>query len=307
MDWLNKIYFQIPRFENFFGFFGKCIDKVQEKVMVRMLPKLMPAYYRKTAHQWANGLNTQARQEKVIISITSFPARMETLWMCIESLLRQTYQPDKILLWLSRSQFGGIELPETLTSLCKRGLEIRWVDEDLRSHKKYYYALQEFSNDLVVTFDDDVFYPNNVLESLVKLHQKYPKAVCANRAHWMKTDAQGVLLPYRQWGINAKKVLIPSKHLMAIGIGGVLYPPKSISDEVFNQELFKKICFFADDVWLKACELISGVDVVTSKQFDKEFIVINASQSASLLSTNVFEGGNDKQIKDVLEYYKIKL
>lgn len=307
MDRLNKIYFQIPRFENYLGFFGKCIDKVQEKAMVRILTRLMPDYYRKSMHAFDNGLNTQERQEKVILSVTSFPARMETLWMCMESLLRQTYKPDKILLWLSRTQFGEIELPETLTALCKRGLEIRWVDEDLRSHKKYYYALQEFSDHLVVTFDDDVYYPRDVLESLMKLHQKYPKAVCANRVHWMKTDEQGVLLPYRQWGINSKKVLIPSKQLMAIGIGGVLYPPKSMSDEVFNQELFKKICFFADDVWLKACELLSGVDVVTSKQFDKEFIVINASQKASLLSTNVFEGGNDKQIKEVFDYYKIKL
>lgn len=275
--------------------------------MVRLLAKYMPRYYAKTKHKFPWGLNTQARTEQLIISITSFPARIDTLWMCIESLFRQSYPADKILLWLSKNQFAGVELPESLMSLCKRGLEIRWVDEDLRSHKKYYYALQEFREHLVVTFDDDVFYPRDVLFTLVNLHRQYPQAVCANRVHLMKTNAAGTLLPYRQWGINSKKVLIPSKQLMAIGIGGVLYPPGAMPPEVFNKDVFTSICFFADDVWLKACGLLNKVDVVTSKKFGKEYIVIRSSQKASLVSSNVFEGCNDQQIQAVLAYYKIKM
>src|SRR5699024_12638905 len=65
-------------------------------------------------------------------------------------LLRQTYPPDKIILWLAKEQFEGRNtLPNNLLDLEKRGLEIVFCDEDLRSHKKYYYAIKKFSKDIL--------------------------------------------------------------------------------------------------------------------------------------------------------------
>ena len=40
----------------------------------------------------------------------------------------------------------------------KRGLTIRFC-EDLKAHKKYYYAFKEYPDDIVITVDDDVIYP----------------------------------------------------------------------------------------------------------------------------------------------------
>ena len=34
-------------------------------------------------------------------------------------------------------------IPEQLRALCAYGLEIRFCDENLLAHKKYYYAMQE--------------------------------------------------------------------------------------------------------------------------------------------------------------------
>src|SRR5690606_22827294 len=72
---------------------------------------------------------------EVVVSLTSFPARINTVWLVIESLLRQKVKPDKLILWLSKDQFSSIDvLPKRLKSQILRGLEIRFVEGDLRSH-----------------------------------------------------------------------------------------------------------------------------------------------------------------------------
>ena len=61
------------------------------------------------------GLNCNKRSQKVIVSLTSYPKRINTVWITIETLLRQSFKPDKIILWLATDQFDGIEsLPTEL-------------------------------------------------------------------------------------------------------------------------------------------------------------------------------------------------
>lgn len=62
--------------------------------------------------------------------------------------------------------------------LQKYGLEIRFCD-DLRSHKKYYFAMQEYPEDIVILFDDDMFYPKNTIKKLYELYKKFPSDICA--------------------------------------------------------------------------------------------------------------------------------
>lgn len=44
-------------------------------------------------------------EKKIVVSLTSFPARIKKVHIVIESLLNQTIKPDKIILWLSKEQF----------------------------------------------------------------------------------------------------------------------------------------------------------------------------------------------------------
>mgnify|MGYP000808865909 FL=1 len=105
------------------------------------------------------GITVKKREQKIIVSLTSFPKRIDTLWITVETLLRQSMKPDEIILWLAEEQFNGIDsLPKALLEQQKRGLTIRFCD-DLRSHKKYYYTMQEYPRDIVILVDDDMFYP----------------------------------------------------------------------------------------------------------------------------------------------------
>ena len=50
------------------------------------------------------------------------------------------------------------DIPDNLLGYYnKKQLEIIFVEEDLRSHKKYYYAFKEYQNDIIITIDDDIF------------------------------------------------------------------------------------------------------------------------------------------------------
>ena len=68
-----------------------------------------------------------SEESSIIVSLTSFPERINTVWLTIVTLLSQTLKPKKVLLWLAKSQFEGIELPDNLKRLEKYGLEIKSV------------------------------------------------------------------------------------------------------------------------------------------------------------------------------------
>lgn len=156
------------------------------------------------------------RKEKIIISLTSYPARFKTIVPTLKSLLNQTMKPDRIIVWLSCARQ---DLTEDMLALEQYGIEYRCDVEDLKSHKKYYWAFQEFHSDLVITVDDDVVYPVTLVSSLLKAHVRYPNCVCARRVHKM-IYKNGMLLKYSEWEHDYVSGSEPSKNLIATGVGG---------------------------------------------------------------------------------------
>ena len=237
-------------------------------------------------------------------SLTSFPARIDEIWKSIETIFRQSYKADEVILWLATTQFPDHRLPESILELQKRGLTIRWCDEDLRSHKKYFYVLQEYKNADIVLLDDDLYYPDRLLENLVKMAQENPACICATRVHRM-TYTCGKLNPYRQWHHNFNKWRGDSSDLFFTSGAGTLIPAGLMPQDTFNKEVFKDICFFADDVWLNFQARNGNVKVVTNSFYNKDEISVGKTQQVKLVQQNVLVGGNDKQINAVKSYLKL--
>lgn len=199
----------------------------------------------------------------VVVSLTTYPARVKTVWLTIASLLNQSYKPSKVLLYLSNEQFpDGLKgLPKKLLNLQNRGLEIVMVDGDLKPHKKYYYAFRDYKDKLVITADDDIFYPENHIEKLVTAAKSYPDAVICNRSHQIifseKKDGRVEFSTYNSWKDNV--TVNPDLVTLPIGCNGVLYRPNQFDDEIFNIENIEKTSLFTDDLWLKAMEIRSGI------------------------------------------------
>src|SRR5690606_32307945 len=113
-------------------------------------------------------------------------------------------------------------LPKNLVKLQQRGLEIKIVGgTDLRSHKKYFYAMQEYKKSIIITVDDDFIYPLNLIEKLYQNHIRYPNNIIANRAI-SKTYVNNVLQSYIKWEtIKGEKG--PSKDIFFTSGGGTLF------------------------------------------------------------------------------------
>lgn len=241
---------------------------------------------------------------KVIVNLTSFPERIKCVAQAIRSLQKQTIRVHKIILWLAKEQFANQELPETLTKLIGKDFEIRWCNEDLRPHKKYFYAFKEFSNSINITVDDDIYYDRSTIENLLISYIKYPYAISANRVHRMKIDKSGNILPYSTWDREFNKYHHPSMELFATGAGGVLYPPFIFDKKIaLNIKTIIETCLDADDIWLKFNAIYTNTPVVlASEKFHLNFI--ENSQEVSLWKKNDTQKQNDIQLSKVRKFFE---
>lgn len=251
------------------------------------------------------GLNTtEAREKKVIVSLTSFPPRFANIQLTLKSLLLQSQKPDRIIVYLgsdsSREQFTN-----EMLELEQYGVEYH-IDgvRNLKSHKKYFYAMQEFPDDVVVTADDDVYYPSNWLSGLLKSYKKFPKAVSARRVHLMKKNREELAL-YNYWEDQCRRVKLPSFSLIATGCSGILYPPHCFKPETFDEATFKELCFDADDIWLKCMEVLNDVPVVWVKNWEVDLLDVADSTKGALSSLNVDYRKNDAYLHNVMDHFKI--
>ena len=246
----------------------------------------------------------EERKTKIVVSLTSFPARIKSVDKVIYTLLNQSMKPDHVILWLAEDEFPGKEsdLPRSLLALRKHGLEICWC-ENLAPHKKYYYSMLKYQNDIVITVDDDIAYSKYLVETLFNSYKRHPDAISALRVHLMKFNEDGKLLPYTQWYYCCKNYVdIPLRSLFATGAGGILYPPHLINEEWKNIEELRKSCLYADDIWLKTMEIMNDIPVVLASKY-QELIFIGDTQQTSLYSKNVYENKNDVVLKNLFDKY----
>lgn len=250
--------------------------------------------------------NSSEETNQVIVSLTTFPARINKVWLVIETLLNQSLKPDRIILWLSIEQFDGLDtLPSNLLKQMKRGLEIRFVEGDLRSHKKYYYALREFKESRVITVDDDIFYPSYLIRDLIELGETHISSILAFRGSKMTYYDTGNLKPYSDWvALSEEDICRPNEFFFTSG-GGTLFPPNVFNDEVFNKEVFMTHCKYADDVWLNLMAKINKASIVKTRRSFTILPVFN-KENVELSTMNLGDSLNDKQIKAVCDFYKKK-
>lgn len=255
---------------------------------------LAPYYYKFSKNSLENIDND------IIISLTTFPARIDKTWLVIESLLDQDYKPSKIVLTLSLKQFSGIEaLPKKLLEQQKRGLEILWTDDDLRSHKKYYYVMKKYPKHVVVTVDDDFLYSKGMLSVLVKFSEQYPDCVIANLA------AQKNGNNYKNWKNLLFSRVEPSEEIMQYGGSGVLYPPGILHCDAFDKDKILQLCPLADDIWLNYMTILNEKKIVKT-DYKYYLMPLSFKSKVALKNINVGEDMNTQQIKNLNNYYLFK-
>ena len=247
---------------------------------------------------------TEDDKPKIIVSLTSYPARIHYVSTAIRSLMRQSMQADMILLWLAKEQFPNREkeLPQELLDLADKGLTICWCDKDLMSHKKYFYVMQKYPDDIVILADDDLEYDSDTIEDLYQSYLKFPDCVSAVRAHLCSFLPTGDLDKYKNWEQCVSIVGIPSMALFSTSGAGTLYPPRCMHPELFNMHAMLECCPYADDIWLKIMQVMNNTPTVMARP-ERTIKQIEGSQKEALWYANVNSGRNDEQIVAALGKY----
>lgn len=276
------------------GFLNELSPVNQSRIFSIMLsPKTFLATTNEAWQVWAKEEVAKAKP-KIVVSLTSYGERVGTVHAVIRTLLHQTHRPDKIVLYLSNKEFRSKgDLPRSLRKIRSPFFEVRFV-EDLRSHKKYFYAFQEFPDAIIITVDDDIEYPKNLVEELLASYRRHPYAVSAARTHTIGMRQDGSYASYLEWMRVPKIVNRPSMLVMPTSGAGALYPPHSFGDALFDWKTIRKTCLTADDLWLKWHLLEAGVPCIyvpglwTGKS-------IARTQKNSLYNVNVNQTGGRSQ------------
>lgn len=233
-----------------------------------------------------------------VISLTSFPGRINNLWRIIETMINQKNVKANYMinLYLSKEQFPNKyeDLPYKLKKQQKRGLNILFVDEDLKAHKKYYYAMQKYSDKNIITIDDDIIYLSSFLSELINAHEKYPNIIVAQRARYICPEKS-----YIDWPLIKHRNILINNVLTTNG-GGTLFPPGTYNREIFNKKVFKDICLLADDLWISyMCRIRSPLIYYIGNNVECVDIIISQKESLRSINNNRQENANDIQICNI--------
>lgn len=257
------------------------------------------------------GLNREEnRDKKIIVSLTSYPARMYDVHYAVFSLLNQSCKPDKIILWLTKNQFpnGELDIPKKVLALKEYGLEIGWCEDAIKSYTKLLPALSAYPDAIIVTADDDIYYDADWLK---KLYEEYSvsdgKTIIAHRCHKIIFNNKGQMLPYRKWFFSAEDNSLSYLNFLT-GVGGVLYPPGVLYKDIFNIDKFRKLSPSADDVWFWAMAVLNGTKIKIIKEpchlvYTNSQRELGLNDDGTLMSGNVGCNQNDFQLARVMECY----
>lgn len=143
--------------------------------------------------------------ERVIVSMTSYPGRIGNVGKAIYLLLmKQTRKPDEIHLWLAEPEFPNREkdLPQELQLIFDLdNVFLHWLPKNTYCHKRHEYFNIAKEDDCIFIVDDDTYYANNLIETVMKTHDKHPDAViCYNRASYHKYKGKHILYPISPLG-----------------------------------------------------------------------------------------------------------
>ncbi|MGA1066842.1 MAG: hypothetical protein ACO3U3_13445 [Alphaproteobacteria bacterium] len=230
---------------------------------------------------------------RVIISLTSYPERFQSLYLTLLCLCHQTVKPDLIFVSISSEDENLFFSHMGLRRLVDESAIEVHLTSNWRSYKKFVPALLRFQDAFLVAADDDMYYWPTWLEELTSEVLVDSNRVVAHRVHRVIFDDRGNPLPYLKWLRVISDTKPMASNFPTTG-GGVIFPPSTFQEGVSDIELALELCPHSDDVWVYFWLLKSGKIARATGTPNKE-VMWPLPQPSSLWSINSI-GENDAAI-----------
>ena len=190
--------------------------------------------------------------EKIIVSMTSYPKRITNVGKAIYFLLtKQTVKPDEIHLWLSTEEFPNREksLPVDLQEMLSiPKITLHWLDKNIYVHKRHEYFKIANDTDLVFFIDDDIRYDDRLIETVIETHKKFPDCiVCYNRYPSHKYENKKII--YGHSIITESPIVNVTRWCGQSMIPAKLYPKECLKEEY--QKIRDKVDPISDECWFQ--------------------------------------------------------
>ena len=227
----------------------------------------------------------------LIISLSAIPARFPKIGPILDSLVNQTAQVDKILLYIPNSYRRFPDWDGSLPDVPK-GVEIRRTNDDFGPATKVLCAAKEFRDtDCDILFcDDDHIYAPGWAQSFLDLKPKHPGCVIAQGGFQAEAVAGGTakrdLQPRaeRRWRVTdldfqlrylwqdltnwsqRHELTAPPRRVFKLsgyvdvfeGYAGVLVQPQMFDEEFYD---IPPVLWGVDDVWLSGMITRRGIPI----------------------------------------------
>ena len=236
-----------------------------------------------------------------VISLTSHPARFNTLNQTLNSLLTQRLIAKNIYLNIAQEDLG--KLPDSVKDLASSGLIKINTCENLGPGKKLIPTLKLERSLPIIVVDDDLIFETDLTLKLMIAHHLSPGTIIASRVHKIIHTPEGKISAYINWQKNYSLSDGPSMDLFATSGAGTLYKAEFFHSDVTDEKAYTELAFHTDDLWW----FIQSKRIGTkTKRLPGQSILnyVDGTQETGLWNNGNKER-NDINLKTLIEKYSL--
>src|SRR5436190_18361116 len=190
--------------------------------------------------------------QRVIVSLSTVPDRINNLSPTIRSLLNQTRPPDEIVLAIpefSIREQRRYVVPKYISRLPR--VRVLHCAEDWGPATKFIGAIQDElaagrQDSLIMVVDDDRLYPRDAVETYLYYNEQLPDAALCFRGAAMPSTLD--------WDdakmIRASELREPRPVAVITGCGSYLIQPRFFDESLWNYSAAPQVAFDIDDIWI---------------------------------------------------------
>lgn len=253
-------------------------------------------------------------KERVVVSFTTLPDRIEYLSAMINSLLSQTRRPDAIYLCvpeISQRKKTRYVVPQEI--LNNRAITIITADKDYGPATKLipaFLAERKNPDTKIIIVDDDQVYPRYHLECLNNWANLLPNSAVGGAGCFMpdKYPPSKVLGKDSVVGsslrLSADKLSYLTQVDILFGYASYVVRPRFLNDQLLDYSGAPTAAFFEDDVWVSGNLARNGVDRYAFPCLGKRFSPASSKKTRHTGALCTEENVNYQNMDIIYDYFR---